>query len=241
MPAPSTARRPTTPLGRRQLRPVVVLAAAASLTAQVNPVSAATLGSPTSYRVATVQNPVLQRTEVVRWNPCAVIGYRVNAALGGRQALADVQTAVARLSSASGLQFRYLGSTTYVPTAGRAPLPGAPLVIAWAKPGTTSHLSTGEVGHGGWRATTTATGRYRITSGYVVVRAGAPLALGFGPGVTRGRVLMHELGHAVGLDHVTDPVMTMHTTLSGRSPSAVYQAGDVTGLRKVGRPAGCIS
>ncbi|MCW2607443.1 MAG: putative cell wall binding repeat 2-containing protein [Frankiales bacterium] len=235
---PSAAR---SALARRLVRLLAVTAVTTSLVGLASPATAATAGSTTSYRLTTVSNPTLATTEVVRWNPCSVIGYRVNAALGGRQALADVQSAVARLSAASGLQFRYLGSTTYVPTAGRAPLAGSPLVISWARTGTSSHLGSGEVAHGGWRATTSATGHYRISSGYVVVRAGAPLAMGFGSGVTRGRVLLHELGHAVGLDHVNDRVMVMNSTVSATSPTAVYQAGDLTGLRRVGRPAGCIS
>jgi predicted Zn-dependent protease len=74
-----------------------------------------------------------------------------------------------------------------------------------------------------------------------VVRAGAPLAMGFGAGVSRGRVLMHELGHAVGLDHVDDRAMVMNTSVSRTSPLASYGAGDLTGLRRVGAPAGCIS
>ncbi len=221
----------------------LAVAALAAVGLSASPAAAAgpALGSETSYRLSTVSNPVLDRTEVVRWNPCATVDYRINAALGGSEAKADVQAAVARLSAASGLTFRYLGSTTYVPTAGRAPLPGSPLVVAWAPRTATSLLGRGEVGHGGWRATTSPTGHYRITSGYVVVRAGTPLAAGFGAGLTRGRVLLHELGHAVGLDHVDDRTMVMNSTLGPTSPPAVLQAGDLTGLRRVGRPAGCIS
>ncbi|MCW2777453.1 MAG: putative cell wall binding repeat 2-containing protein [Frankiales bacterium] len=236
----------STPSRRLLQLATTAAAASAALLAVASPASASTIvGSPTSYRLSTVQNPVLDRTEVVRWDPCTPIDFRINAALGGRQAKADVLTAVARLSAASGLQFRYLGSTSYVPTAGRAPLAGSPLVIAWAppagRPSGSSRIGAGEVGHGGWAASTSPAGHYRISSGYVVVRAGAPLAMGFGAGVTRGRVLMHELGHAVGLDHVADRTMVMNATVTPSSPTALYQAGDVAGLRRVGAPAGCIS
>ncbi|MCU1692393.1 MAG: putative cell wall binding repeat 2-containing protein [Frankiales bacterium] len=243
MPAPPPQLpRPRPPRGRWARRAAGLSAAVAVLGAVAAPdASAALVGSATSYRLSTVANPVLDRSEVVRWDPCSTIGYRINAALGGRQALADVKTAVARLSASSGLSFRYLGTTTYVPTAGRAPLPGSPLVVAWAARTASSHLGAGEVGHGGWRATATATGHYRVSSGYVVVRAGAPLAMGFGAGVTRGRVLLHELGHAVGLDHVSDRTMVMNTTVSTSSPVATYQAGDLSGLSRVGRAAGCVA
>ena len=64
--------------------------------------------------------------------------------------------------------------------------------------------------------------------------------MGFGPGVSRGRVLLHELGHAVGLEHVADTTQVMNTSVSRTSPPAAYGAGDRTGLRKVGAAAGCI-
>jgi hypothetical protein len=142
------------------------------------------------------------------------------------------------------MQFRYLGTTNYVPTAaaGRynpAQVGIAPLVIAWVRSGTSSYLAPGELGHGGWRAPVRAGLPLTITHGYVVLRAGAALESGFGPGRTRGRQLLHELGHAVGLLHVVDPTMEMSTTIDQRSPSAMYRAGDLAGLRRVGRPAGC--
>lgn len=236
-PLPTRAAAAGAALRRRVLQVAAMAAVTASLVSTASPASADAAGS---FRLSTLQNPLSDRTEVVRWDPCSVVDYRINAALGGRQAKADVQAAVARLSAASGLRFRYLGSTTAVPAPGRPAPAGTDLVVAWAKPTSTSHLRPGAVGHGGWHATTSATGRFRITSAYVVVRAGAPLAIGFGPGVTRGRVLLHELGHAVGLDHVGDPVMVMHDAVTPRSPSAVFRAGDLAGLRRVGSPAGCV-
>ena len=61
-----------------------------------------------------------------RWDPCTVIGYRVNRALAGPGAVRDVREAVRRLSAATGLTFAYRGRTTLVPQADWGPrrLPG---------------------------------------------------------------------------------------------------------------------
>lgn len=239
VPVPPTRARP----GRRTVVTTVALTALAGLALSSGPASAGLTGGGGSYALSTARSTTLQQTEVVRWDPCTPIGYRVNIALGGRRALADVQGAVARLSAASGLSFRYLGSTTAVPGSTGSAGPAAPLVIAWARSGSsptaTGLLGAGEVGRGGWSASATGSGHLAITSGYVVVRAGSRLAVGFGPGVTRGRVLLHELGHAVGLEHVRDTGMVMAPAFGPTSPAAAYQPGDVAGLRRVGRPAGC--
>ena len=65
------------------------------------------------------------------------------------------------------------------------------------------------------------------------------VAPGFGPGATRGNLLLHEMGHLVGLDHVTDPNQIMYPSLSGQAPNG-YGAGDRNGLAHVGSGGGCL-
>jgi predicted Zn-dependent protease len=49
---------------------------------------------------------------------------------------------------------------------------------------------------------------------------------------------MHELGHAVGLDHTTDRSQIMYPTMTRKK--AVFGAGDRTGLHYLGRTSGCL-
>jgi predicted Zn-dependent protease len=62
---------------------------------------------------------------------------------------------------------------------------------------------------------------------------------GFGSGLTRGALLLHEIGHALGLDHVGSTNELMYPSILRRARSN-YKAGDTVGLHKVGKRQGCI-
>jgi hypothetical protein len=63
---------------------------------------------------------------------------------------------------------------------------------------------------------------------------------GFGTGRHRANVLLHELGHVVGLGHYSNPGLQMNPSLTSRTPNG-FAGGDLAGLAAVGRPAGCIA
>jgi hypothetical protein len=175
-----------------------------------------------------------------RWEPCDDISYRVNPHRMPAGAMRDVAEAFRRLSEASGLRFSYAGPTSFVPYARRSrrATSNADVVLAWAPPRAVPSLAGTVVGLGGYAGAGTSTGWTRITQGYVVLDSTSRLHRGFaGRRSTRGMTLLHELGHAVGLDHVNDRRQVMYPVILPRE--AQYAAGDLRGLAAVGAARGC--
>jgi hypothetical protein len=189
---------------------------------------------------------------VARWNPCRPIGYRVNARLGGGGALRDAKRAIARIRAANGLRFAYRGRTRIVPggAGGRRYPADTQLVIAWARPSQSSYLAGSRVaGMGGpsWTSAVNERGSFdlMIVRGFAVLNANLNLGHGFGGGVhngyygTRGQLLMHEIGHAVGMGHADDDKwQILYPTMTDKR--AVWGAGDLRGLHRLGSAHGCL-
>ncbi len=184
----------------------------------------------------------------VRWNPCEPIHYVFNQQFARPADLADARQAIDTVAQATGIQFVFDGTTTQDPRTYESYQPAvfgrrwAPVMISWG------HLGGGngftEVAGGGFPEP--VDGVY--VSGIVGVNVdarlpgGAPVPNGFGSGVTFGRILLHELGHVMGLGHVTSFDEVMHDPVTDQtSPTSAYGFGDVVGLRLLGRQAGCLA
>jgi hypothetical protein len=245
---------------RRRRRIATLLVVVAAIVSWSAPPAAATA---TDYRLRYVTGPD-GVTRLARWNPCQTISFQANVSLAGdtraarRSAASDVRTAVARLSRRTGIAFRYTGRTTYLPNGSRyhawwedSP---AELVVAWVDQRDPAHRSNllGRDTEGDWAD---GTGGFAFKSwnhgrgwqlaagrGFVVINAADTWDLrpGFGRGLTRGELLLHELGHVMGLAHVSARSQTMYPVLLPRA-AAGYRSGDRAGLLAVGRAAGCIS
>lgn len=220
---------------RRLLAVLVAALGLAPVLAACGP--APVTGNPSDYALNITDG------QSMRWNPCAVVHWRADLRLAPPGALATVQQAVSTLGAATGITFAYDGTTSYIPQQGSAPQP-APLVISFGQHlgrplGSNLLTGAGQIGEGGYHTYGAWNGHgftYRITSGYVVVDSDA---YRFRSTQVQTGTLLHELGHAVGLNHAKQTQEVMYPVITD-STATHYNAGDLTGLRLVGRPSGCI-
>lgn len=187
---------------------------------------------------------------IARWNPCQrAITWKAN--LKGVPAakrsamLGQFRTAFIKLSATNGMTYRYAGLTGFIPRQANLVSQPADIVVSVINPSETDlNFSERSLGFGGvlWATWYGSSGEGAVVMrGYVVLvpAAIARLKAGFGPGRTQGSVILHELGHATGLEHATSRAVLMYPTLTTAAPNG-YAAGDKTGLSKLGRKPGCI-
>ncbi|MGH8888491.1 MAG: cell wall-binding repeat-containing protein [Acidothermaceae bacterium] len=183
-------------------------------------------------------------TQVIRWNPCRAIGWRLNAPGIDAALTQTINTEFAALGRATGMTFRYDGTTSFIPQQSTVSSEPDDLVVTIAARSASDFLADnpGAVGYGGWEASTLPDGNWQITKGYVVMDQATVTELpeGIAAGETTGALLLHELGHAVGLQHAAKATEIMYPALNPQTPST-YSADDLMGLTKVGHGAGCIS
>lgn len=172
--------------------------------------------------------------EPVAWNPCEPIHYVVNpqGAPDGWEQI--VEASVAVVSEAAGLSFEYDGLTEdrsfgdRIDGIGRA----EPALIGWADEDEVDALADDVAGIGG--PTVLRFGeRLYFVSGSVVLDTRTTDDLETAPGGRAAHValLLHELGHLVGLDHVDDEGELMYPEGLTR---ADYGPGDRAGLAALG-------
>jgi hypothetical protein len=187
----------------------------------------------------------------VRWNPCDPVTYAVNAAGATSPVRHDLKEALRRVTRATGIEFRSVGTTseTFIHAYQRMRYEGvvrkAELILIWVDhDGYTKILRLLRDPRPSIAFAKTMAGLFanqdQYFGGIIVMDADATATPGFGYRYAHGSVLLHELGHIMGLDHVRDPDQLMY---SGRHPNfsvSVFGAGDLEGLRQLGEDAGCL-
>lgn len=182
----------------------------------------------------------------VRWNGCEPIQWMLNPEGAPDQGREALSLAMARISAVSGLEFEFVGMTGEVPTSDRPLVVDggdgerwAPVLVAWV-PGDSIDLPLSDMERGVAVPVAVREGdRQVFVTGQVVLNADKTLLPMFEDRhASWGAVLLHELGHLVGLDHVDDPAQLMAPT-PGFGEVDLGE-GDEAGLRAVGAEAGCL-
>lgn len=173
----------------------------------------------------------------VTYSPCRRLEVVVNLRGAPPDAMPAIQDAVGQVSRASGLALTVSGDTNEPYRDERKPFQPnrygdrwAPILVAWAGPGAIPEFEEGAVGFGGSVAIDTVLGDPSYVTGSVVLDREF-----FADPANQGyltEVMLHELGHVLGLDHVSDDEQVMWV---GGLHGAGLGSGDLAGLARLGR------
>ncbi len=180
----------------------------------------------------------------VGYDPCRPVRYvvRPDGMPSVGQALVD--DAVAIVSAASGIMIVAAGTTDEAPAMDRAIIQPdrygdgwAPVLIAWSDEGELPELAGAVAGVGGSAAVPGAdrTGTWLAAGRLALDTADLNAMLVRADGYQQARaIVVHELAHVLGLDHVADPDELMHPITSTRTDLG---PGDLQGLALLGQVA----
>lgn len=178
----------------------------------------------------------------VAYDPCRPIHYVIRQQgepAGGAQIVTD---AISRVSHATGLRFVSDGETSEAPSRQRPSYQPqrygdrwAPVLISWVTAKENPDFAADVTGQGGSSAVGFPNRPNAYVTGAVALDSGkltSILLRPHGQEIVRG-VVLHELGHLVGLDHVTAENQLMYP--QSQPGVTDFGAGDLTGLAALGR------
>ena len=180
----------------------------------------------------------------IAWDPCETIRFVVNSRTAPPGAAELVAEAMAQVSAATGLVFEDAGATDEVPLMeGRPPTDAvrygegwAPVLVAWTDPAEVTELGGDIAGWGGPDWMPVGLGEFETVTGIVYLdgpQVAEMLAQGWRTDALD--LVLHELGHMIGLDHVDDPGQLMYHNRDGRGAvRGTWNTGDLTGLAALG-------
>ena len=174
-----------------------------------------------------------------RWDPCQPIRYVISGGEPFAGANAMLTQALAEAGAASGLRFVSVGASTEVASPDRpAYQPDrygqrwAPVLVAWTDQAAVPRLAGNVIGLGG-AVSARVHGTTRLVSGLLYFDAPELFLMaqrGTGYALMR-TVMLHEIGHLLGLGHVQDPGAVMYPSDGAQGG---FAAGDLRGLAYAG-------
>lgn len=195
-------------------------------------------GSSTDFDVQLTHRDAAGEEVPVRWSPCRPVHVVVSSAAAPEGFADAVLEALGTVSAASGLVFTYDGATAETPDEDRPSfLPElygdrwAPVVVGFADRTSVPGLGGSALGITSLHTAVAPSGTSFLVSASVYLDTqllGMP-AIGGEPAYVP--VLLHELGHVAGLDHVDDADQLMNPTVGHID---AFQDGDLAGLAELG-------
>lgn len=177
----------------------------------------------------------------VGYSPCRPLHYVVNTDLAPAGSDQLVPDAIATISAATGITFIYDGATGEQPSPQRPPYQPdaygerwAPLLIAWTTPEVAPQLKGKVIGTGGSTHFSYDGGPKTFVTGGLDLDAPqiANELLNPDGHLYATAVILHELSHVMGLDHVEDPRQLMYPEIG--TPEGL-SAGDLNGLYELSK------